>query len=939
MMANLNNQTSLPTKLTQTQQALTTAQQRIIELEARLAEQNQEIDYKRLFEQTQATLIKTEALYETTRLLSVSEELPTVLQAIIDGVTNALDTETVFLTVFNVQPQEITHLITSQNCNLHPEKLTYQQWHQGIIGQLIQECRPLLLPQNQIDHETKTIDCLDLGKGSKLLVPFHIRHHAGLQGVLVAVNQADQRDFVPRDLKLISAMAGQIAIAIENSLMFDEIEQYSQKLEAKNSALARLNTLKDEFLTNTSHSLRMPLNGIIGIAESMLDGVAGKLTSSQSYNLSMMVSSGRRLMNLINDVLDSARFHDQSLVLQIKPVDLYSIADIILTFSQPMIKNKHLYLRNEVDRGLPPIAADEDRLQQILYNLIENAIKHTKSGTISISAKVVSWQQPTNEQPFTLDDAQPLKPEALEITVSDTGTGIPPEKLASIEKAFETAKTSLANLQQGTGLGLAIAKKLVELQGGTLTINSTVGQGCKISFTLPVSKQRLAPHQRAPQEIAQVREAMSRSILTTPRSNSNQFTALIVDDEPLTRLILKNQLSLHDFKILEAEDGFEALEVMANITPDIILLDIMMPNLSGYDVCFKIRQVRPAHELPIILLTARNQVSDMIAGFEVGANDYLIKPIGQEELLARIKTHLSLTKINTAYGRFVPHEFLRLLNRDSIVDVRLGDQVQQQMTVLFSDIRSFTAISENMTPKENFEFINSLLNKIGPVIRQHHGFIDKYIGDSIMALFPEQPDDAVQAAIDLLNQLDDFNHDRAKAGQPPVKMGIGIHTGPIILGTVGEAERMETTVISDVVNTAARIEGLTKRYGTELLISRATLRKLNEVDRYHHRFMDRVQVKGKRKVVEIYEIFDADPATLRNGKQQTKHQFETAIYHFHQQNFAQTVAELQSILDDYPNDKAVQLYLQKAIRHAEHGVPADWDGVTRMDDVGAVKLP
>ncbi|MCZ0904476.1 response regulator, partial [Microcoleus sp. HI-ES] len=166
-------------------------------------------------------------------------------------------------------------------------------------------------------------------------------------------------------------------------------------------------------------------------------------------------------------------------------------------------------------------------------------------------------------------------------------------------------------------------------------------------------------------------------------------------------------------------------------------------------VCEKIREKFTAIEVPIVMLTAKNQVSDLVQGFDAGANDFLTKPFVKNELLARIKTHIRLAKINAAYGRFVPHDFLRFLGHESIVDVRLGDQIQKEMTVLFSDIRSFTTISEAMTPQENFNFINSYLSRVSPVIRAHQGFIDKYIGDAIMALFPESADDAVRAAVEM----------------------------------------------------------------------------------------------------------------------------------------------------------------------------------------------
>jgi len=172
-------------------------------------------------------------------------------------------------------------------------------------------------------------------------------------------------------------------------------------------------------------------------------------------------------------------------------------------------------------------------------------------------------------------------------------------------------------------------------------------------------------------------------------------------------------------------------------------------------------------------------------------------------LATRFSTAFQLSEnLTHSYGRFVPHEFLDLLDKESILKVELGDQVQKEMTILFSDIRSFTTLSEGMTPKENFQFINNYLSQMGPLVRTHHGFIDKYIGDTVMALFDKSADDAVQASIAMLRLLEDYNNAQLKEGKASIKIGIGINTGMLMLGTVGEEDRMEGTVISDSVNIA-----------------------------------------------------------------------------------------------------------------------------------------
>ena len=213
--------------------------------------------------------------------------------------------------------------------------------------------------------------------------------------------------------------------------------------------------------------------------------------------------------------------------------------------------------------------------------------------------------------------------------------------------------------------------------------------------------------------------------------------------------------------------------------------------------------------------------------------------------------------LSESYARFVPTQFLEQLGKTSIRNVSLGDAVERDMSILFSDIRSFTEISENMSPRENFEFINEYLKVIGPAIRNQGGFIDKYIGDAVMALFPGRADDALRAARDMMTGLEEFNTARRnKAGgeTSPVRIGIGIHTGHLMLGTIGEAERMDGTVIADAVNLASRLEGLTKSYEHKIIFSQDTLRVLESPDEFEFQELGEVEIKGRSEPVSIYGL-------------------------------------------------------------------------------------
>jgi two-component system, sensor histidine kinase ChiS len=443
---------------------------------------------------------------------------------------------------------------------------------------------------------------------------------------------------------LVSAPA-QLQKAVERATA--ALRESEDALKQANADLQRLDKLKDEFLANTSHELRTPLNGIIGIAESLMDGATGPVSRETHFNLSLIVSSGRRLANLVNDVLDFSKLRHETIKLQLQPIELRSLAEVVLTLCQPLVGQKNLQLINNISPDLPLVNADENRLQQILHNLVGNAIKFTDSGVVEVSAQAIATQ---GDNPNS----------QLAISVLDTGIGIPASKFERIFESFEQADGTTARQYGGTGLGLAITKTLVELHGGKIDVESTLGVGSRFTFTLPVAQTQkstvvetthASPVQESGAIITKVQsseflEPDSGQIIDNPEPATNQFHVLIVDDEPVNRQVFANYLSLHHYSITQASNGPEALALLeSGFKPDLILLDVMMPRLTGYEVTRQIRENWQPNELPILLLSAKNQVSDLVVGLEAGANDYLTKPISKDELLARLKTHLNLKQL------------------------------------------------------------------------------------------------------------------------------------------------------------------------------------------------------------------------------------------------------------------------------------------------------
>jgi class 3 adenylate cyclase len=317
-------------------------------------------------------------------------------------------------------------------------------------------------------------------------------------------------------------------------------------------------------------------------------------------------------------------------------------------------------------------------------------------------------------------------------------------------------------------------------------------------------------------------------------------------------------------------------------------------------------------------VSSRDEVGRLSASFNEMAETIEAYHARQEALLA-------------AYGRFVPHELLRLLDKGSILDVKLGDQTQKEMTVLFSDIRSFTRLSETMTPFENFNFINSYLRRMGPEIRANDGIIDKYIGDAIMALFPNRPDDALTAAVAMQKRLVEYNEHRAKSGYPPISIGIGVNAGKLMLGTVGEHERMDGSVISDAVNLCSRLESLTRVYGSGILTTARTMKLVTAPRSFSCRFIDRVRVRGRQEAVLVFEVLDGERDEVRDRRVASKSELARAQRMYFERRFDEALSVVTELQHADPDDPVLGIYRKRCERLLAEGVPADWEGVEEIE--------
>ncbi|GAA0299877.1 ATP-binding protein [Gracilibacillus halotolerans] len=447
-----------------------------------------------------------------------------------------------------------------------------------------------------------------------------------------------------------------ISIVVVAILLFKRHFRLVKLADEQNKQLQIEDQRKDEFLANTSHELRNPLHAILNITQVLLDKNKDTLSDENEERLLLQLRIGQQMTHTLNDLIDATRLKEQRIQLKKESHSLFNLASGTMNMVHFMIQEKNVQFEMDIPSSFPNVVVDEIRFVQILFNLLHNAIKYTDEGTITISAE--------------------QKGDLAWIHIKDTGIGISSDLQQRIFQPYEQASTS-NHSSGGIGLGLSICKQLVELHGGEIYVSSVVGKGSTFSFSLPITKADSTRNIEKVELLENTKDLLETTQKNAESLNPPSGNILIVDDDPINLKLLQALLE-DDYNIHAVTNAKEALENIHLRPWDLVISDVMMPNMSGYELTEKIREQFEISELPILLLTARNQIEDISSGFEYGANDYITKPIDSLELKMRVK---ALVKLKLSIQELLRFEAAWL-------------QAQIQPHFLFNTLNTIASLSE-----------------------------------------------------------------------------------------------------------------------------------------------------------------------------------------------------------------------------------------------------
>jgi signal transduction histidine kinase/CheY-like chemotaxis protein len=574
----------------------------------------------RLFEETRRHLADLNAVRQTLLDITAQLDLSQTLAAIAERAVQLVAARGCLIYLLDREAGELVVVADHNPDRQRDYKGTRIKVGEGLSGQVVLRGEPMAV-ENYSAWEGRSHMYDGEPTGAVAAVP--LEWQGEVIGVLNVRNNLGGRSFSQDDIRRLMLLAPQAAIAIMNARLFEQLRQAAEDLERKveartrelaeaNERLREADRLKTQFLANMSHELRTPMNSIIGYSELMLEETYGELTARQRDRLQTILRNARNLLDLINDLLDISRIEMGKVTLMRRTVHLNRVVETALKTLEPMARQKGLWLQTVLDEGLPPVQADEARLIQILNNLLSNAIKFTREGGVTVTV-----------YPYT--DAG----DWVAVSVSDTGIGIAPEHLPLIFEEFRQIDPSATREFGGTGLGLAIVRRLVELHGGRVWVESTLGQGSTFTFILPTVESRRRPElsSAALQALAQKLEPGKRLVL-------------VIDDDPAIEELMRAYLDGQDaYQMLAVRDGEEGIMLAQELQPQAILLDVLLAGKDGWEVLAELKGDPRTAAIPVIILSV---IDERGLGLRLGATDYLVKPVRRADVLAslaRVQEH------------------------------------------------------------------------------------------------------------------------------------------------------------------------------------------------------------------------------------------------------------------------------------------------------------
>jgi signal transduction histidine kinase/CheY-like chemotaxis protein len=558
---------------------------------------------------------------------------------------------------------------------------------EGLTSRIILSGEPLLINGDV----TQTSDRLGIASvgipaASYLGVPIPVGDE--VIGVLSVQSTEQANRFTEDDQRLLTTIAASVGTAIRKAKLFDEVQAAKLEAELAMKTAEKANAAKSAFLSTVSHELRTPLTSVLGFAKIIkrrleekifpsvdkTDPKTEKAVQQVSENLHVVISEGERLTNLINDVLDLAKIEAGKMEWNMGEVSMSEVMERAIAATSSLLEHKDLRLEKNIAADLPLINGDHDKLIQVIVNLISNSVKFTNEGVITCSVQV--------------------KADQLEVSVSDTGIGIAPEDHSAVFEQFkQVGGDTLTDKPKGTGLGLPICKEIVEHHGGRIWLESIPGKGSSFFFSLPLQKQTAAKPLQFESLLLQLREQMANAAL----SKGTPASILVVDDDDSIRSLLQQELSEGGYLVEQASNGKEAIAAIRKQRPDLIILDIMMPEMNGFDVAAILKNDPQTLDIPIIVLSI---VQDKARGYRIGVDRYLTKPINTTELFAEVGSLL---------GQGKSRKKVLVVDEDSTAIKTLSDVLQAKgYQVVESDGKELA--EKVVASQPDIVIINSLLS-------------------------------------------------------------------------------------------------------------------------------------------------------------------------------------------------------------------------------------